>query len=518
MSLTGQIIRKDLARLRVPLGLWVLFVVGTTLGFGLWVAPAGEGDTAQMNHWIEGMNGAGIATVLMQSTVGALLAAVLLLEDRPGGTTAFWMTRPMSGARVLIAKTLGGVFALGVIPALALVLVWLGLGFSVREAAWAAVEHVGWQIVVIVPALAVMASGGGLGRFALVALATWLVVVFTIIAVDAPVVRSLLGPQWVSPRGAVMVGVMLLGAGLALVFAYRRHRLLPAVLWGATLGALIAVRATVAEDRLAPRVLPNAAVAGVRWDRLHLNERIPAVTVVTPAPDATGQWLAPLAAKVQTATAEKPLELERSPAWAEAAARRLVSGRPEAGPVAWSLALGGELAGRLREAPRIEQGEVRLARMEARVLWELPLRDAVVARNGAAYAQVVSVGWVENFTRRRIVVQERDSRLAVEDGVGVNLGDRGMRRHDASRVDVFLLVNRARGYAQVLNVLEIGTARMNSVLLTARALEIEPAEAMGPALKAWEESAVLIKVRFIAKEAAVHGVPGGVVAVAEKKA
>lgn len=517
MSLTGQIIRKDLARLRLPLSLWVLFVVGTTVGFGVWGAPGGDGDAAQINHWIEGMNGAGIATVLMQSTVGALLAAVLLLEDRPGGTTAFWMTRPMSGGRMLSAKILGGVFALGLIPALALGVVWLGLGFSVREAFWAAVEHVGWQIVVTVPALAVMALGGGLGRFALVALATWLVVAFTIIAIDVPVPRSLLHPQWVSRRGVFMVGMMLLGAGLALVLAYRRHRVLPVVLWGATLAALITARATVAEDRLAARVPANPAVGGVRWERLHLEDRTPAVTVITPASDAAGEWLAPLAAKVQTASAEKFWELERGPTWAEEAARRLISGKPGAGPVTWRLALGEELARQLRENPALGPGEVRLARMEARVLWELPLRDAAEVRNGGAFAQVVSLGWVENFARRRIVVQERDSRLAIEEGVGANLGGRGMRRYNDYRVDVFLLVNRARGDGRMMNLQEIGTARMNSVLLTARALEFEPAEAMGPALKAWEEQAVIIKVRFTTKEAAVHGLPGGIVPAATEK-
>ena len=156
-------------------------------------------------------------------------------------------------------------------------------------------------------------------------------------------------------------------------------------------------------------------------------------------------------------------------------------------------------------------GEVRLAKMQARVLWEMPLRIEAVGRSGSSLARLLSLGWAENFTRRRIVLQERDARLAIEEGVGLNLGERAMRRRDDARVDAFLLVNRARGYARVLGLQEIGTARMNSLLLTARVLEIEPAAAIGPALNAWEEGAVLIKVRFTTLEAAVQVLPGGTV-------
>lgn len=508
MMLTWQIIRKDLARLILPLSLWVLFVVGTTVGFGLWLAPEGTGE---ISNWIEGVNGGGIAMVLLQSTVGTLLAAVMLLEDRPGGATAFWLTRPMSGTRMLVAKILGGVFGIAVIPAMALALCWVGLGFSLRETIWAAVEHLVWQTVLVVPALAVMAQGGGLGRFALVAMASWLVVMFTVIAIDTPSVRFLLHPQWVSTQGATMVGVLALGAALVLITAYRRHRVLPSVLWGVTLALLIVLRTTTGEVITGARVQPSPELEGVRWEQVRGDGGNQVVTLLTPGPDAAGRWLAPLAARVQATPAGKTYELERASAWAEVAARRLVGMERGSGPLTWSLALGGELAGQLRENPTMGAGEVRLAKMQARVLWEMPLRVEAAVRHGSSFARMLSLGWVDNFARRRIVLQERDARLAMEEGVGLNLGERAMRRRDDARVDAFLLVNRTRGYARVLGLQELGTARMNSLLLTARALEIEPAAAIGPALNAWEEEAVVIKVRFTTLEAAVHGLPGGTV-------
>lgn len=514
MRLLWQIIRKDLARLAVPMSLWVLFVVGTTVGFGLWQAPV----SSEIGNWIEGVNGGGIAMVLLQSTVGTLLAAVLLLEDRPGATTAFWLTRPMSGTRMLVAKISGGVISVAVIPAMALALCWAGFGFSLRETMWAAGEHLVWQIMLVVPALAVMALGGGLGRFALVALATWLVVLFTVIAIDAPSVRFLLHPQWVSTRGATMIGVLALGSVLALITSYRRHRVLPSVVWGVTLTLLIVLRTATGETMTGDRVQPSPELGGVRWERVSGEGGTQVVTLLTPGLDAAGRWLAPLAAKVQATPAGKTYELERASAWAEVAARRLVGMEQGSGPLAWSLALGSELAGQLREKPTMGAGEVRLAKMQARVLWEMPLRVEAVGRSGSAYSRILSLGWADNFARRRIVLQERDARLAIDEGVGLNLGERGMRRRDDARVDTFLLVNRARGYARVLGLQELGTARMNSLLLTARALEIEPAAAIGPALNAWEEGAVLIKVRFITTAAAVQVLPGGnVTAMKETK-
>jgi hypothetical protein len=462
VRLTWQIIRKDLT-------------------------PLSSGDGAEILGWIQGLHGGGIATVLLQSTVAALLAAVMVLEDPPGGTTAFWLTRPMNNGRLLVAKLLGGGLAFAVIPALALALCWLGFGFSLRETAWAAGEHLAWQIILVVPALAVMALGGGLGRFVIVALATWLVVVFTVIAVDAPSVRALLQPQWVSVRGAKMVGVLALGSVLALITSYRRHRVLPSVLWGVTLTILIVLRTATGETMTGARVQPSPELAGVRWERVREDGGTPVVTLLTPGPDEAGRWLAPLAARVQATPAGKAYELERASAWAEVAARRLVGMEQSSDPLAWSLALGSELAGQLRENPTIGSGEVRLAKMQARVLWEMPLRVEAVARSGSSLAQMVSLGWADNFSRRRIVLQERDARLAIDEGVGLNLGERGMRRRDDARVDAFLLV------------------------LTARALELEPAEAIGPALNAWEEGAVLIKVRFTTTEAAVHVLPGGTV-------
>lgn len=512
MMLTWQIIQKDLRRLTVPLGLWVLFVGGTTVGFGLYPAPELAGNAADIGGWIDGLYGGGIATVLLQSTVGALLIAVLVLEDPPGGTTAFWLTRPMSNTRLLAAKVLGGTLCIAVIPALALALCWLGFGFSLRETAWAAGEHVAWQIILVLPALAVMSLGGGLGRFAIVALATWLVVAFTVIAIDAPSVRLLLHPKWVDARGATMVGVLALGSFMTLVSSYHRRRVLSWVLWSVTLTLLIGLRAATGENWTKAPIQPSPAVEDVRWERVRLDGSTPVATLLTPGSDTAGVWLAPLAAKVQTTPAVKDgktFELERAPAWGEAAALRVSGLERSTGPLAWNLTLGGDLAEELRRNPAVGPGEVRLAKMQARVLWEMPLRLAAEARSGAAYSRVVSLGWADNFSKRQIVLQERDARLAIGDGIGRSVGGRELRLRDETRADCFLLVNRARGYAHALAVREFGTARMNSMLLTARVLEIEPAVAIGPELSGWEEGAVLIKVRFTTLEAAVHVLPGG---------
>ena len=422
MRLAWHIVRKDLARLTIPLGLWIAFVAGTTAWFGVSRPPTYASTADILSGWVNNLHGFGLAGVMLQATVGALLAAVQVLEDPPVGTTAFWLTRPVSGARLLAAKFAGAGLFFALMPAAALMVVWLGLGFSWRESGLAALEFVGWQLVVTVPVLAVGVTTGNLGRFVFVTLGLWLLVVATVVTGEEAKVAVALRNEWIDSRGAAIVGTLVLGAGLVFSRSYLGRRRRAWVLSALTLALMVGVRAV--------------------WERR-----------AGPGADA----------------AQPAVAVERGPDW---------TGTEE-------LAL----------RPIVQRSELRLAGWRMRVLGEMPLLDGAEMRAGSERSRLVNLGWNEGRSKRRMVLQERDARLAADYGVQRNTGEYNERRSDVIKADAFFLVNRARGYACRLEISEIGTARMNSLRLTARIMEFAPVVPIGADFARWDEGATIVKVR-----------------------
>jgi hypothetical protein len=101
MNLTWHIIKKDLRALRWPLLLWTLLIV-MKLGAGalLLTADGTEGDS-----WILSLDAAAKILAALE-VLSFILVAALVQEDPLVGTTAFWVTRPISGGRLLRAKLL----------------------------------------------------------------------------------------------------------------------------------------------------------------------------------------------------------------------------------------------------------------------------------------------------------------------------------------------------------------------------------------------------------------------------
>ena len=422
MRLAWHIVRKDLARLTIPLGLWIVFVAGTTAWFGVSRPPTYASTADILSGWVNNLHGFGLAGVMLQATVGALLAAVLVLEDPPVGTTAFWLTRPVSGARLLAAKFAGAGLFFALMPAAALMVVWLGLGFSWRESGLAALEFVCWQLVVTVPVLAVGVTTGNLGRFVFVALGLWLLVVATVVTGEEAKVAVALRNEWIDPRGAAIVGTLVLGAGLVFSRSYLGRRRRAWVLSALTLALMLGGRAA--------------------WER---------------------------GAEPRADAAQPVVAAERGPGW---------TGTEE-------LAL----------RPIVQRSELRLSGWRMRVLGEMPLLDGAEMRAGSERLRLVNLGWNEGRSKRRMVLQERDARLAADYGVQRNTGDYNERRSDVIKADAFFLVNRARGYACRLEISEIGTARMNSLRLTARIMEFAPVVPIGADFARWDEGATIVKVQ-----------------------
>jgi hypothetical protein len=172
MNLIWHIVKKDLRALKWPLLLWTLLIVAK-LGVAvlLLTAHGTEGPA-----WFLRMDAAAkILTGL--GFISFVLVAALIQQDLLVGTTAFWMTRPISGARLLGAKLLGIGLIFGVLPVVLTLPWWLGCGLSLRDMGWAAAETVGLQFVVVMLGLLWAVVTDGLARFLL-----WtLVLVFAIV-------------------------------------------------------------------------------------------------------------------------------------------------------------------------------------------------------------------------------------------------------------------------------------------------------------------------------------------------
>lgn len=183
MNLIWHIVKKDLRAMKWPLALWTLLIVAK-LGIGVaLLTSVGTVNADWFATWFQRM--AVFAQVLagLQGMSFVLVAAVIH-EDLLVGTTAFWTTRPISGARLLGAKILGIGLMFLVLPVLVTLPWWLGCGFGLREILWAALETLAVQLVCVLLGLLWSVVTDGFARFLL-----WtLVLLFAV-----PTISSVIG-------------------------------------------------------------------------------------------------------------------------------------------------------------------------------------------------------------------------------------------------------------------------------------------------------------------------------------
>ena len=116
MKITWHIVKKDFRRLQVPLVFWALLLVAQIL-IGVRLLH-GDGDNLE---WFGRLGLYGNLFFALDLIVTYVLVAMLIHDDPLVGSRVFWLTRPISGARLLGAKLLGIVLMFGVLP----VLIWL---------------------------------------------------------------------------------------------------------------------------------------------------------------------------------------------------------------------------------------------------------------------------------------------------------------------------------------------------------------------------------------------------------
>ncbi len=237
MNLTWHIVKKDLRALRWPIGIWLLCIVAK-LGVGVILLNAAGDEGIE---WFRQMDI--MAKVLAAGELlSFVLVAALIQEDLMVGTTAFWMTRPISGARLLRAKllTIGLVFLLA--PVLVTLPWWLGCHYGIDEIAWAAAETFAVHALVVLGALLWSAVTDGLGRFVMWSLVT-LVVTPMLTGILSHYIRrggSASVPEIASTR--LMVALAILGLGILVVMIHQyltRHTWRSIAVIGTTMGLVV---------------------------------------------------------------------------------------------------------------------------------------------------------------------------------------------------------------------------------------------------------------------------------------
>jgi len=239
MNLTCHIVKKDLRALRWPLVVWVA-LIAAKLVMGVMLLTS---DTTGDTELFETLNGLSKLLAGLEF-LGIVLVAVLIQEDMLVGTTAFWVTRPISGARLLAAKLLGLGVVFVVLPVLVTLPWWLGCHLSLGAMVGAALETIGLHLLVVVLGLLMATVTDGLGRFMLwvVALLAAIPLLGASIAFCLSRMNAVVPSDLATTRLALGAGVALLGAAVVIIHQFLTRRIWRSVsMIGATLAVVVLI-------------------------------------------------------------------------------------------------------------------------------------------------------------------------------------------------------------------------------------------------------------------------------------
>jgi len=279
MNLVIHVLKKDIRRSWVLLSVWLVLLVlqGVLIG-----ASTNPGDQPMQ----------ALYQILSQLVpfFEALLIIVIVphvLQEEPlVGTTAFWLTRPISGSTLLKAKTL---FALAVLvlPPLAVQTIVLSAnGLTAHDVALAAPEIAMGQLCLIIMVATVAALTPSFGKFAVLGVS--LLIAFLVATLALQWLRIYLGAQnffgqgesisLMKSRSAAASLLTILAGGAVIAHQYLTRGTLRTILAGSVCAAaLFCVPTLWPWDFLAPPPLTHgAAPFDVAAAKVELTSRLSA--------------------------------------------------------------------------------------------------------------------------------------------------------------------------------------------------------------------------------------------------
>lgn len=132
MKLVLHLVRTDLRRLAAWLLLWAVVLIGMdVLGFAV-LASHPIFASYPFSPWRDYELVRNVL-VFAEAVIAFVFVVLLVQGDRVSGTRAFWMTRPIAGRTLLLAKCIAAFVILLVIPSVVTLPWWLWCGFGVHE-------------------------------------------------------------------------------------------------------------------------------------------------------------------------------------------------------------------------------------------------------------------------------------------------------------------------------------------------------------------------------------------------
>jgi hypothetical protein len=165
MTLTWHIIEKDLRRIRLPLAAWLALLAAKLVFFAAIAGLIGPPNI----EWLARMQDPPelFLRTMLEPLIAYFLTGLLVYEDPLVGSDSFWVTRPISGGRLLGAKVAGAVLMFVVAPVLVNLPWWLGCGFGMHEIAAAAVQLSVEYLIFVILALGCASATNSFPRFVL---------------------------------------------------------------------------------------------------------------------------------------------------------------------------------------------------------------------------------------------------------------------------------------------------------------------------------------------------------------
>lgn len=215
MKLVWHIVVKDARRMWPAVLVWsLLFTVHHFLTWRVTHTPFDGTEALPRLKFFQ------LMVFVVQLLSGYVFAATVVLEDSPIGTSTFWLTRPISGARLLLAK-IGSCFLWFIVLALLLSLPWWAASErQQRELLLDAAALFRWQACTVGAAVVISAFTGGLGRF----------LVWSFGAAFAVMVVRLIDPPGILAAESLEWLAVTATAALWVHYQTRRRRLLLALL------------------------------------------------------------------------------------------------------------------------------------------------------------------------------------------------------------------------------------------------------------------------------------------------
>jgi hypothetical protein len=520
MNLVWHIVRKDFRRLWVPLTLWWVMMIGSTLllcrAATLEASPASfQGLTYFTGTW-----------QVMIMAVGFVLAAWLVMEDSLVTTQAFWRTRPISGGRLLVAKAAGAVVFFSVLPVLVLTPVWVGAGFSWGELGRAAFDLAFAQALVSTLAILLAGITATSGQFLIraVGLCVFLPLYLGFIVDGLGATRYGVTRDLAVSRFALVMGLILVMPVAVIVHQFITKRTLRSCAVGG-LGLLLMFvikqawpweLSRVGADDVQETLIGAATRSGIEVHQRGVSTephpnglygrliRLQGVTTGTPSGTylrmnyASGAWLMKDKTRPLPGVIRPPLGSGRPP---ENAIRQVL-GLPIPGESAehW------ELEGReqelelsvVRAKGATLQYALNATLMQGQVLGELALKVGAELRIGSSYTKIIAI---ERRANKLFVhLLERDAWPSADAAFRPdNYGP--LSPATTPWEDVFQAKGPLVPGRPILAANRVGTLRLNSLVFVQRELIVIPPtrerDGRLEEVPGWEQSTVIRKARFV---------------------